>query len=520
MRRSAQRGALLSIAGVSAGALALALVGVTAVGAAPSTAPSVAVSGVSVSPNPALRPLGGSVAVSATVTPTYDQSSGPTTSAGSCVTDRDHGTITGYHRSDTVTTVTVSNQALAVSAADNAGTPNTATLSGASAGGTFTGSLAVASPDGKYTVTVTAVASDDVTTQIDTVAKTWLPSAGGCTGDPATSTPTPGLPSKISKQSSPGNASSTYVVDQVGPTWRTEPGQSYPRVLASTVPQGGNAPVHIKIDGGSASTPYSWTATATGPGGQTYTFTDTTGTFGPGSNGNGVAATESSVGSLNFPCSAPLGDYIVTVDVTAKDLGGVAWPVLSGNAGTVTVTAGVSLEAQALVVAEIPSTGDYSILPDPGFSIATGSEHTTLTITFAGNCVGQSTADLGLVKLTLPTGFSFDKTGASPQVHWFEGPAATGFDLHYPVGYTEKTVKPKISVGTDPISGLPQATVDLSSLGTIPTSDAIYMRAHIKWTGTGAIPTDNIFTDTVQATGFNGTTSGATVVTATYDLKP
>jgi len=142
----------------------------------------------------------------------------------------------------------------------------------------------------------------------------------------------------------------------------------------------------------------------------------------------------------------------------------------------------------------------------------TGSEHTALTISFAGQCVGQSTANLGDATLTLPTGFAFDKTGASPQVHWFQGPAATGFDLHYPVGYTEKTAKPAISVSEQ------TATVHLSGLGTIPTSDAVYLRAHIKWVGPGTPPSHNTFTDTIQATAFNGDTSAATTATATYDV--
>jgi hypothetical protein len=456
-------------------------------------ATSVSVTGVSVAPNPALG-LASTVTVSATVTPTYDSPSGPTTVVGNCQ---------GKTKVTTTTAVAVSNQSVIASATDVVNT--NPSLSGSSpGGGVFSGSLPTRSPDGKYTVTVTATVSDDVTTTVTTETATY-PSAP-CSGTPSIATETQ---TTTATNSNSASASATYVVDQQAPTWGPNP--TSPDVHPTTVPQGGFTNVHIHLEGGSAGTSYTWTATATGPA--TYSFTDT-GTFGASGTGNGIAPPENAVNALNFPCSAPLGTYTVTVTVNAVDLGGNAWndPGLTDVvAGTVTVTPGVSLEATALVVAEIPG-GDYATLPYSGFSIVTGSEHTALIISFAGECVGQSTVDLGEATLTLPPGFAFDKNGGSPQVHWFEGPAAPGFDLHYPAGYTEKTAKPKISVlGST-------ATVKLDGLGTIPTSDAIYMRAHIKWVGPGTPPAENVFTDTVSATKFNGDSSFGATATATYDL--
>lgn len=88
-------------------------------------------------------------------------------------------------------------------------------------------------------------------------------------------------------------------------------------------------------------------------------------------------------------------------------------------------------------------------------------------------------------------GFSFDTTGASPAAHVFVGPAAGGFDYHYPGALAEVTAlipKPVVSGNT--------VTVNLSALniglgaGLIPASDTIYVRAHAKLSSIQIIPAD------------------------------
>jgi hypothetical protein len=113
------------------------------------------------------------------------------------------------------------------------------------------------------------------------------------------------------------------------------------------------------------------------------------------------------------------------------------------------------------------------------------------------------------VTLTLPDGFSFDTTGASPAAHVFVFDAANGFDYHYPQPNTEVTL-PKAAFTK---SGQ-TVTIDLSSLGDIPSSDTIYVRAHAVFTG-GAVPADGtqyIFTTstTSDLPGIGSTTNTST----------
>ena len=191
--------------------------------------------------------------------------------------------------------------------------------------------------------------------------------------------------------------------------------------------------------------------------------------------------------------------------------------LLTADTGPLNVNPGLQLNSKAAVVGENATTGDYIFLTN--FSLNNpGSMHTAQTLSFAGKCANEDTANLGTATLTIPASFVFDVTGRSPAVHVFVGQNVTGFDLHYPQGFTEVSIpKPTVTPNGD---GSYTAAVDLSSLGTIPTTDVIYMRAHTKWGSTTAPAAGTYtFTDTAAATAFNGDSSlGGFTTSDSYPL--
>jgi len=142
-----------------------------------------------------------------------------------------------------------------------------------------------------------------------------------------------------------------------------------------------------------------------------------------------------------------------------------------------------------------------------------GSLHITAIVNTTGPCAGFGSISGTVVTLTLPTGFSFDTTGASPAAHVFIFPAVNGFDFHYPGA---ETSLPKTAIVK---SGQTVLTVDLSSLGEILSSNTIYVRAHAGFSGT-AVPTDGTpydfttsTTSTLPGIGVNTTNPSIQIVT-------
>jgi len=499
---------------------------------AANTTPSVSVSGVTAS-SPVLRSTAG-ITVSATVTPTYDTGSGPTTVTTTCKSNGGNnncGTGNPNVTDQTVaatTTITISNQKVTASASDGLNTSAPVTLSGTAYSDTLT--TPVSGTDGKTTVTVSASVSEDVTTSVTTVTTNQnCTSSRGvttCTTIDASTTNSSSTATKIGS----GTGTGSYILDINRPMLTLHPVASQPSVL-----QGQDKNIHNEILGGSANTAYTLTDTATGPGGYT-TSADGNGTFGPSSGGDGIAPKENDLVNVHIACDAPVGIYTARAVANTVDLGGNPFAQINsvdtadnkpaGSASdTFQVEPGILLSDQTQVVSEF--SGDYSTMScftsgTSGRKVTTfpGSLHITATVNTTGPCSGFGTISGTIITLTLPVGFSFDTTGASPAAHVFVGPAASGFDLHNPQTLAEVTgliSKPKISGQT--------VTIDLSTLnlgqgvGVLPSSDTIYVRAHAVFSG-GSVPADGtqyVFTTSTTSTlpGLGSTTNtSSAIVTA------
>jgi hypothetical protein len=82
--------------------------------------------------------------------------------------------------------------------------------------------------------------------------------------------------------------------------------------------------------------------------------------------------------------------------------------------------------------------------------------------------------------LTIDPKFVFAETGNSPTVHVFVGDSnGGGFDLNSGTPLTEVTLP--YTVGTDVVTGGANVTVDLTSLGSIPSSWTVYARAYCRF---------------------------------------
>jgi hypothetical protein len=317
------------------------------------------------------------------------------------------------------------------------------------------------------------------------------------------------------------------VLDINAPTLTLQPNTAQPTVL-----QGEDKNIHNVLIAGSAGTGYTLTNTAVGPNNAMYSANGG-GTFGPGADG--IAPTEHDLVGIHIACDAPLGTYTASAVADTVDLGVNPFPQISsadyagppagGATDTFEVLPGLALESQTVVVSELPPSGDYAPMScftaqQSGRKISTfpGSVHIAAVVNTTGACAGFATISGTTITLTLPAGFSFDKTGNSPAAHVFVFPAPTGFDYHYPDPASEVTnliPKPVVSGQT--------VTVDLLSLdlgggaGVIPATDTIYVRAHAVFTG-GSVPADGApysFNTGVTSTigGVGTTASSSQIVT-------
>lgn len=294
-----------------------------------------------------------------------------------------------------------------------------------------------------------------------------------------------------------GSGAGSYILDINSPILTLQPDQAQ-----SSVMQGEDKNVHNLLVAGSAGTAYTLIDTVTSGDLSYSNSANGTGTFGPGNDG--IAPTEHDLVAVHIACDAPVGDYSAAAVANTSDLGGNPFGQISsttyvgppdgGATDTFTVTPGVFLEDQTAVVSEL--SGDYA--PMSCFTAATsgrkvstfpGSLHITAVLNTTGPCAGFATISGAVVTLTLPAGFSFDTTGASPAAHVFIVDATNGFDFHYP--------GPEIALPKSAITGASGQilTVNLSSVnlgqgpGVIPSNDTIYVRAHAVFSG-GSVPAD------------------------------
>ena len=400
------------------------------------------------------------------------------------------------------------------------------TGSGTSYSGSLTTPTAPTATDGKIPVTVTANVSEDVTTAVHTeTTNQHCVKVSGVTTCTTVSTSSMDTSATVTKTGS-GSGAGSYILDITPPILTLQPDTSQ-----SSVTQGSDKNIHNVIIGGSESTPYTLTDTATGPGGYT-TSGGGNGTFGQSPHNDGIANDKHDLVGVFIACDAPVGPYSAAAVAYTEDLGlnafdpinstDVTGPPAGGATDTFEVTPGIFLSDQTQMVSELPPSGDYAPMScftagTSGRKVTTfpGSLHVTATVNTTGPCAGFGTISGTVITLTVPAGFSFDTTGASPSAHVFVGPDAGGFDFHNPTTLAEVTgliPKPK-AVGS-------VVTVDLSNLnfgqgpGVIPSNDTIYVRAHAVFSG-GSVPADGtpyVFTTSTTSTlpGIGSTTNSTT----------
>jgi hypothetical protein len=508
--------------------------------AATAVLPSASVGTVSVT-SPVVRATA-QIAVSATVTATFDSNSGPvvTSSCSSCNKGDSYcGTGNSAVKSQSIvtsTSTTVNNMSLIVNASPEFGwaDPTVARLDGpvlqSNGSGVFSGYLPVptVAADGIHTVTVTGLVSERVTTASTVTTNSMSGSA--CGGSVLSSVAVAQPPASAMKFGA-GSGTGTYVLNINPPTLSLQPATAQPHVM-----QGNHYVVHNVLAGGAERTPYTVADTAIGPAGYSA-FAAGAGAFGPATPaGTGIAAKEHDTVGVHIACNAPLGDYLATSAANAVDLLSFPFgPVTSTNTSPFVVDAGLFLEDQTVVVSELPPDGDYAPMTcfsakQAGRNVNTspGTLHLTAVVNTAGPCAGFSEIRNTVVSLTLPPEFSLLDTGASPSAHVFVGPAVSGFDWHNPQTLTEVTARiPKAAIA---VSGQ-TVTVDLSQLdlgggpGVIPSSDTIYVRVHAAYSS-GALPIEGtayMFSTSTTATlpgigtatnaSFTGVTAAAACIT-------
>lgn len=354
----------------------------------------------------------------------------------------------------------------------------------------------MASSDGKYTLTANAYASEEKTVTVYTRTDYRQRTTGG--GAPVISNYCEGSfslssgPTLTTLTSSTASGSADYIRDQTPPT---------AEILFNNPPsiqQKQNELVSVKINNGSAGTPWTVIVTATGPDpATTTTLTATdTGSIGPANPAGSGINNNTVTGPVALPtaCDTPVGLYQLNATVQTQDLCGGSYTDIVLGGDPFTVTPGITLATQTVVLSQL-TTGDYGINQCFVDSVkqqarklivnnTPGSVHIGTIVTTAGPCAGLGTISGVQFALTLPplasheSGFVYADTGASPKAHVFIGDGSGGFDLHNGTPLTEYAVP--LDVGSTPQT----VTIDLTSVdvgfgpGVIPAADTIFARAH------------------------------------------
>jgi hypothetical protein len=481
--------------------------------------PTASVTGTAVDKNPVCPAnADGGVTVSATVDGTFDANPadvinegnwGPITATTAC------GLPVNRSRTVTKTVTTYGSKQLVIDGG---------VASAYSGPVPYSKNYTVPSPDGSYSLTVTASASEVKTVTVYSRTDYQRRTTGG--GAPVEDNYCEGTfivssgPTETTLTSSTLSGSASYRLDLTAPVallWPDNSGANPDK----TIRQSQSVHPHVRITGGSSGQSYTLIATATAPDSTTYTATNT-GTF--GNQASGVANPENAVWSLEIPCDAPLGQYTLSVTVDSKDLCGGDWPQVSLDAGTFTVTPGLDVSAQTVIVTDLGASGygessTFTAVQNKKTKVINttpGSWHVTTTLTTAGPCAGFGSYSPSSATLTLDPDFVFADSGASPAAHIFIGDTGGGgFDLHDGAPLIEVTGLP-ISFTQDLVTlRNVSVTVDLSSLGSIPSTTTIYIRSHFKY-----LPSPNVLpgVDTIYTFGSStsadaGTDSSSTTLT-------
>jgi hypothetical protein len=486
--------------------------------AATVTLPSASVSSVTAT-SPVVRSTG-AIAVSAVVAVTFYANTGPsiTTTCDACKANNNYcnsgNSAVKSLQTVTSTSTTVGNMSTIVNASPEFGSanPTIARLDGpglsGDGSGSFTGALPppTAGADGIHTITVTAYVSENVTTS--TTVTTSYMSGDKCGGTVLDSKSATTPPVTVTKFGS-GSATGTYILNINPPSLSIQTDSAQPQIT-----QGGDHILHNVLAGGAERTNYTVVNTVTGPAGYISSATGT-GAFGPSTpSGTGIAGREHDTVGVHIACDAPLGIYSATSTANTVDLLSFPFdPVVSTNTAQFDVNPGLFLKDQTTIVSELPPDGDYAPMscfsstqgPRNIINTSPGSLHISATVNTTGPCAGFSNITRTSVRLDLPVYFSYLDSGSSPKAHIFIGPAAAGFDLHNPVTLKEVTAMiPKADIVDSGVT----LTVDLSHLdlglgpGVIPSSNTIYVRAHVGYSGT-ALPAEGTpysFRTTTSAT--------------------
>lgn len=427
----------------------------------------------------------------------------------------------GMNRTRTVTrtVTTYSSQALAVNGATaNAGANSV--------------NQAVSGADGQYSLAISAVASQVKTVTVysrtDYKRFTMGNDFDYCQG---TFTVTSGPTATTETVSSSSSAS--YIVDLAGPVVDDPSLGGGNTVFTEKQSVSGS----FRVTGGSAGADYSVVFHILSPDNvELGTGTDL-GTLPAAPNQGPVGvARDLRVGPLaiQIPCgTVPGAGYRLVATVTSVDLCGNAWDPVDVELGTFTVEPALNLSSQTAVVSQ-DVNGDYS--PYTYFtanvnrrrgtvSSNPGSFHLNQVITVPGQCNDVNSVGGLSATLTVPPGFSFTKTGQG-YVHVFVGDLGSNLlDYHDPSPVLVELPFPEAL--TPNLDGSSTLQVDLSSLGSIPASWTIYMRAKFNFTkATLPLPADGtVFTFGVSdaLTLVNDASyplSNSSTTTLTYGLPP
>jgi len=451
-------------------------------------APTASVASASVSP--AIITGSATPTASATVGATFDgdSNSGWVEGRADRISSTTIGLLTvNLSRVDTQTVTTVSGKTLSA-------TDGTAPLSfGSATSGSYSSSLTPSAGDGIKSVTITATAAETVTTVTSTSTIYGNRVGATTTWYEATRTAPVSSPPVITNPSATASATARYLVDLQAPEVK------FDKNTPPSISQGQDEKVHVQIDKGSAGQDYSFKAVATAPDGSTHYTGTTIGTF--KTSADGIAGVQNEVWSVSIPCDAPLGTYTLKIYVNSTDLNGGSWPEVELTGTDFTVTPGLTIAAQTVILSDFGAAG-YGLSESftatqnkktKAINTTPGSFHVSTTLTTTGPCAGFGNFAPTSATLTLDSEFSFADTGASPTVHAFVGNAGGSFDLH--------NGDPLIEVALPAVVSGKSVTVDLTSLGTIPSTYTIYLRAHFRYTPVSG----NLPSVTTSYTGFSST---------------
>lgn len=465
--------------------------------------------------------------LSAGYTATFDSNSTTlgTLSACTACANAAFCTTGNHYKSQTSTTVTVTNKSVAITFTDDFN--NTTTLSGNSSPLTGTLALSGLTSNGYITVNVSGKSQEDYATETDTTYHLW---SGNCSGTATATNTVTGTPSSGTYYSNAATTTEYYYLDVNPPTMTHS-------VTYNPLTQGNNQTHTTVVSGGASGKKYDLWAEAVGPGPTTLGPATSNGhTFGTNS-ATGIApdATDTEVLTLNTYCpGTPTGTYADTAKVTPTDLCGNVLTAVNSSSNPVDFDI-IAPSGEFLVQADVfaPLGGpNYTSVQCYTSSLSTtgkgknkngvlaipGTLHAAAVLTNSSGCGGGGgTNATGVtISITIPNDFDFDMNGKSPAVHVCGGPiadfdAATCAPL---VGVPFRSVTENPSGRTVTISG-----IDLGDgPGVLEAGKMIYALAHVRLTDSATSPSNANLMDWLEE--FQAQASANEFTTSTSNTSP